>query len=71
MSRSIFQLLTFFIIGTGTLSKKYKCLLQPYDEIVENPDFSYRFINYKDLNYHTDIGFMEKTLHNQINDPFL
>jgi len=50
--------------------KSYEGLLQPYDEIVENPDFHYKFIHTKDLNYDEDIGFMEKSLQEEINDQF-
>jgi len=50
--------------------KSYDGLLQPYEEIVEDSDFHYKFIHNKNLNYDKNIGFMEKSLQEEINDQF-
>ena len=50
--------------------ESYEGLIQPYDEIVEDPDFYYKFIHNKDLIYDEDIGFMKKSLQEEIDDQF-
>jgi len=50
--------------------KTYEGLLQPYEELAEDPNFHYKFIHNKDLKYNENIGFMEKSLQEEINDQF-